>query len=42
MTCSLFILRRAQTELEDLPLESYERVCRAIRALAEDPKACRL
>ena len=38
MSYSLFILRRAQKELEDLPRGSYERVCQAILHLAEDPR----
>jgi len=38
MIYSLFILRRAQKELETLPRESYERVCQAILRLAEDPR----
>jgi mRNA interferase RelE/StbE len=38
MIYSLFILRRAQKELENLPPESYERVCRVILSLAQDPR----
>lgn len=38
MTYSVLILRRAQKELEDLPRESYDRVCQAILDLAADPR----
>ena len=34
----VFILRRAQKELAQLPVETYERVLEAIRGLAEDPR----
>jgi len=35
---SLFILRRAQKELAQLPHEAYERAKNAIRKLAENPR----
>jgi mRNA interferase RelE/StbE len=35
---SLFILRRAQKELADLPADSYARTRDAIRALAQNPR----
>jgi len=38
MRYGVFILRRAQKELADLPAESYERVRDAIRTLAQDPR----
>jgi mRNA interferase RelE/StbE len=38
MTYSLFILRRAQKELSELPVESYERVKQAIQGLGDDPR----
>ena len=38
MTYTVVILRRAQRELERLPVEHYERVRDAIRALADDPR----
>lgn len=38
MTYSLFILRRAQKDLSGLPVESYERIKRAIRELGDDPR----
>ena len=31
------ILRRAQRELQHLPYKDYDRVCEAIRALAQNP-----
>jgi mRNA interferase RelE/StbE len=39
---TVLILRRAQKELAQLPLESYVRVREAIRALAQDqrPRGC--
>lgn len=43
MTRQLLILRRAQKELANLPLNDYERIRDAIRALASDarPPGCR-
>lgn len=38
MTYTLVILRRAQRELADLPMEAYPRVREAIRKLGEDPR----
>jgi mRNA interferase RelE/StbE len=38
MSYSLFILRRAQTELAALPSQSYERMKQAIQGLGEDPR----
>ena len=38
MNYTIFILRRAQKELAKLPLEAFEPVRDAIRALAEDPR----
>lgn len=38
MTYIISILRRAQRELAQLPIEAYERVRDAIRALAQDPR----
>jgi mRNA interferase RelE/StbE len=38
MTYAVFILRRAQKELEDLPHEAYGRVSQAILGLAADPR----
>jgi mRNA interferase RelE/StbE len=38
MNYSLSILRKAQKELAQLPLDSYRRVLQAIRALANDPR----
>ncbi|MBE9036254.1 type II toxin-antitoxin system RelE family toxin [aff. Roholtiella sp. LEGE 12411] len=38
MSYTISILRRAQKELEDLPVDAYERVREGIRALAEDPR----
>jgi mRNA interferase RelE/StbE len=38
MSYAVFILRRAQKELAQLPLETYRRVLEAIRGLAEDPR----
>ena len=38
MSCTLFILRRAQKEMAQLPPEAYKRVGDAIRALAHDPR----
>ena len=35
----VFILRRAQKELAQLPIETYERVLEAIGGLAEDPRS---
>jgi mRNA-degrading endonuclease RelE of RelBE toxin-antitoxin system len=37
MSYAVFILRRAQKELAQLPIETYERVLEAIHGLAEDP-----
>jgi mRNA interferase RelE/StbE len=44
MTYAIFILRRAQKELQQLPREDYERVRDAIRALAYEPRpaGCRV
>ena len=38
MTYCVFVLRRAQKELEDLPRETYGRVYQAILGLAADPR----
>ena len=38
MTYTVFILRRAQKELEQLPRGAYERVRDAIYLLAHDPR----
>jgi mRNA interferase RelE/StbE len=38
MTYAVFILRRAQKELEDLLREVYGRICQAILGLAADPR----
>ena len=38
MNYALYILRRAQKELAQLPSEAYERVRDAIRALAQNPR----
>jgi mRNA interferase RelE/StbE len=38
MSYSLFILRRAQRELSDLPKGTFERVCEAIQSLAQEPR----
>ncbi len=38
MSYTVFILRRAQKELAQLPAEAYERVRGAIRALGNDPR----
>ncbi len=38
MSYNLFILRRAQKELAQLPTDSYQRVREAIRALAQEPR----
>ena len=38
MGYALYILRRAQKELAQLPTGTYERVRDAIRALAQDPR----
>ncbi|MCD6335498.1 MAG: type II toxin-antitoxin system RelE/ParE family toxin [Candidatus Latescibacterota bacterium] len=38
MSYSLYMLRRAQKELAQLPASVYERVRDAIRALAHDPR----
>jgi mRNA interferase RelE/StbE len=38
MSYSLFILRRAQKELGDLPPEAYDRVRQQILDLAEQPR----
>lgn len=38
MSYAVFILRRAQKELAQLPIETYERLLEAIRGLAEDPR----
>lgn len=38
MSYSIFILRRAQRELAQLPADSYERVRNAIFALAQNPR----
>jgi len=34
----VFILRSAQKALADLPERDYQRVCRAIRALRDNPR----
>lgn len=39
MSYTVYILRRAQKELAQLPRGTYERVRDAIRALAQDPRA---
>lgn len=43
MSYSAFLLRRAQKELAELPLDDYERVKKAIKRLAENarPSGCR-
>ena len=43
MSYSVFILRRAQGELDKLPVESYERVKEAIQRLSEEqrPSGCK-
>ena len=43
MSYSVFILRRAQSELAALPKEAYEKVKSAISTLAENarPRGCR-
>jgi mRNA interferase RelE/StbE len=38
MTYIISILRRAQKELEDLPVDAYERIRDDINALADDPR----
>lgn len=38
MSYSLFILRRAQRELAELPADSFARARDAIRTLAQDPR----
>jgi mRNA interferase RelE/StbE len=38
MTYTVFILRRAQRELQRLPKEDYDRVREAMRGLAHDPR----
>jgi len=38
MRYAVFILRRAQKELAELPSEIYERAKEAIRSLGEDPR----
>lgn len=38
MSYDLFILKRAQRELSQLPKEDYERVKESIRSLAESPR----
>ena len=38
MSYTVSILRRAQKELDDLPVQEAERVISAIDALAEDPR----
>lgn len=38
MSYAIFILRRAQKELAQLPIETYEQVLEAIRGLSEDPR----
>ncbi|GAA6616793.1 type II toxin-antitoxin system RelE family toxin [Scytonema sp. NUACC26] len=38
MSYTIIILRRAQKELQDLPVEIYERVRDDIRALTENPR----
>jgi mRNA interferase RelE/StbE len=38
MIYSVFILRRAQKELSQLPDAAYERAKRAMRKLAENPR----
>lgn len=38
MSYSLFILRRAQKELAEIPSEAFERIRDAIRGLAENPR----
>lgn len=38
MPYSVTILRRAQRELADLPVQEYSRVAAALRALADDPR----
>ncbi len=38
MNYTLFIQRRAERELEDLPLDAYERMVEAIRLLAAEPR----
>ncbi len=38
MSYTVSILRRAQKELDDLPVQEAERVISAINALAEDPR----
>ena len=38
MVYSIFILRRAQKELRNLPIEAYERVRDKIRDLADNPR----
>ena len=38
MSYSLFIQRRAQKQLEDVPVEIYEQLCKEIRDLAHNPR----
>ncbi|BAY79624.1 plasmid stabilization system (plasmid) [Nostoc linckia NIES-25] len=38
MSYQIYILRRAQKELKDLPADVYERVIEDIRALAQNPR----
>ncbi len=38
MNYGIFILPRARKELASLPKNIYERVCDAIRSLADDPR----
>ena len=38
MSYTITILRRAQKELADLPVQEAERIISAINALAEDPR----
>ena len=38
MSYSLYVLRRAQKELAQLPTGAYERVRDAVRILADDPR----
>jgi mRNA interferase RelE/StbE len=38
VTYSLFILRRAQKELAELPPEAFERIRESIRALSDSPR----
>lgn len=38
MNYTISILRRAQKELGELPVEAYERIRDSILALAEDPR----